>query len=333
MRFRPAILTPLCISFLFTPLYLLPAEAASAAQKVVVSFAGLNERLGALFVAKEQGIFQRHGLDVQLVHMRSGPVGIAALTTGDSQLHFGSATGASLGAMAAGLDLVFIAGLIKKLDGYFVVVPQIKSPSDLKGKNIGVVSIGGAVWMFTMLAFEHWGLNPERDNINFRVLPNDSVVAQAITTGTIDGANVAYTYGTNLERQGYRVLADLAKLDISFQGTGVLARRSFVQRSPEIAERALRAIVETIAFIQNPAHKAAVMQSLARWLRLPKVGDAEGGYEMMKGTYDRRIYPNVDGLRNVIRLLGKTNESIRRLRAEDIVDDRIVGKLEREGLF
>ena len=61
--------------------------------------------------------------------------------------------------------------------------------------------------------------------------------------------------------------------------------------------------------------------------------DAEAGYEMMKVLYDRRIYPSVEGLRNVLRLLGKSNEQIRRLKAEDTVDDRAVRKLEREGLF
>ena len=54
---------------------------------------------------------------------------------------------------------------------------------------------------------------------------------------------------------------------------------------------------------------------------------------MMKILYDRRIYPDVDGLRNVIRLLGKTSEQVRRLKVEDIIDDRIVRKLEKEGLF
>jgi hypothetical protein len=54
---------------------------------------------------------------------------------------------------------------------------------------------------------------------------------------------------------------------------------------------------------------------------------------MMKVLYDRRIYANVDGLRNVIRILGRSNEQIRRLKVEDIIDERIAKKLEKEGLF
>jgi NitT/TauT family transport system substrate-binding protein len=318
------------ISLLFSR----PLFAASAPAKAVFTFGGLNERSGVLFVAKDAGIFQKHGLDAEVVGVRSGPVGMSALAAGETQFHGGSATGASIGAMASGLDLVFIAGLINKLDGSFVVTPNIKTPADLKGKRLGVQSIGGGGWMFTLLALDHWGLNPERDNIQFRVIGDQAVTAQALATGgIIDGAYLGYTFGAHLERQGFRVLADLLKLGIPFQGLGIMGRRSFVDRSPDVAERALRAMVETIRFINVPENKAAVIKSLVRWLRLSKAEDAEPGYEMMKVLFDRRIYPNVDGLRNVLRLLGRTNEQIRRLKVEDMVDDRIVRKLEKEGLF
>jgi len=300
---------------------------------MVFTFGGLNERSGVLFVAKDAGIFQKHGLDAQVVNVRSGPVGMAALASGESQFHAGSATGASIGAMAGGLDLVFIAGLINKLDGDFVVAPSIRTPAELKGKRIGVQSIGGGVWMFTLLAFDHWGLDPGRDNIQLRVIGEQPVLAQALASGIIDGAYLGYTFGALTQKQGFRVLADLLKLGIPFQGLGIMARRSFVDRSPDTAERALRAMVETVRFINNPENKPAVVRSLVRGLRLNKAEDAEAGYEMMKTLYDRRIYPNLDGLRNVINLLGRTNEQIRRLKAEDIVDERIAHKLEKEGLF
>ena len=312
-----------------------PAEAQQSGKvsKVVFTFGGLSERSGVLFVSKDAGIFQKHGLDAQVVNVRSGPVGMSAIASGETQFHVGSATGASIGAMAGGLDVAFIAGLINKLDGAFVVNPSIKTPADLKGKTIAVQSIGGGIWMFTMLAFEHWGLNPERDGIKFRVVSDQAVIAQAIASGVVDGGYLGYTFGAQMERQGFRILADLAKLGIPYQGLGIMARRSFVDKSPELAEKALRATVETIAFINKPDNKSVVMRSLARGLRLQKLEDAESGYEMMKTLYDRRIYPSTDGLRNVIRLLGKTNESIRRLKAEELIDDRIVRKLEREGLF
>jgi NitT/TauT family transport system substrate-binding protein len=307
--------------------------AAAAPHKVVYTFGGLNERSGILWVARDAGIFQKHGIDPTIVNVRNAQVGMSALAGGETHFHVGSATGTSIGAMAGGLDLAYIAGLINKLDGAFMVNPSIKSPADLKGKRLGVQSIGGGVWMFSMLALEHWGLNPERDNIQFRIIGDQSVLAQAITQNIIDGGYLGYAYGAQLERQGYRMLADLMKLGIPYQGLGMIAKRSLIDRTPEIPERTLRAMVEAIAYTNNTANKAAVVKTLARELRLSKVEDAQAGYEVMRTLFDKKIYPNVEGLRNVVRLLGKSSEPIRKLKVEDIIDDRVVRKLEKEGLF
>jgi NitT/TauT family transport system substrate-binding protein len=311
----------------------LAARAASAPYKVIYTFGGLNERSGILWVARDAGIFQKYGIDPTIVNVRNAQVGMSALAAGETQFHVGSATGTSIGAMAGGLDLAYIAGLINKLDGAFMVNPSIKTPADLKGKRVGVQSIGGGVWMFSMLAFEHWGLNPERDNIQFRIIGDQSVLAQAITQNIIDGGYLGYAYGAQLERQGYRMLGDLMKMGIPYQGLGMIARRSLIDRTPEIPERTLRAMVEAITYVNNPGNKAAVVKTLTRELRLSKIEDAQTGYEMMRTLYDKKIYPNAEGLRNVVRLLGKTSEPIRKLKVEEIIDDRIVKKLEKEGLF
>ena len=308
-------------------------DGAVATHKAVFTFGGLNERSGILWVARDAGIFHKHGIDPTIVNVRNAQVGMSALAGGETQFHVGSATGTSIGAMSGGLDLVYIAGLINKLDGAFMVNPSIRTPADLKGKKIGVQSIGGGVWMFSMLAFEHWGLNVERDNIQFRIIGDQSVLAQAITQNIIDGGYLGYAYGAQLERQGYRMLGDLMKMGIPYQGLGMIAKRSLIDRTPEIPERTLRAMVETINYVNNPANKAAVVKTLAKELRLGKVEDAQAGYEMMRTLYDKKIYPNVEGLRNVVRLLGRSSEQIRKIKVEEIIDDRVVRKLEKEGLF
>lgn len=307
--------------------------AAAAPHKAVFTFGGLNERSGILWVVRDAGIFQKHGIDATIVNVRNAQVGMSALAGGETQFHVGSANSTSIGAMAGGLDLAYIAGMINKLDGAFMVNPSIRTPADLKGKKIGVQSIGGGVWMFSLLAFEHWGLNVERDNIQFRIIGDQSVLAQAITQNIIDGGYLGYAYGAQLERQGYRMLGDLMKMGIPYQGLGMIARRSLIDRTPEVPERTLRAMVETIAYITNPSNKNTVVKTLAKELRLAKIEDAQAGYEMMRTLYDKKIYPNIEGLRNVVRLLGRTSEQIRKIKVEEIIDDRVVRKLEREGLF
>jgi len=124
-----------------------------------------SKREGILIVASHQGFFRKHNLDAQLVLMPDAPLALSVLTAGDSQFYYGITSGASLGAILNGLDGVFVAGFINKLVGAFAVGRDIKTPADLKGKKIGVASLSGGNWMFTTLAFEHWGIDPKRDGI------------------------------------------------------------------------------------------------------------------------------------------------------------------------
>jgi NitT/TauT family transport system substrate-binding protein len=310
------------------------ASHAHAASQTVISYASFNERTaGALLVAEDQGFFRKQGLDVRLVYVRAGNVALSALAAGESQFYFGSGTGVTLGAVAGGLDGVFVAGLVNRLTGTFVVHPQIKTPAELKGRNIGVQSIGGGIWMITMLVLDHWGIEPKRDRINLRIVGDEAILAQALGTNLIEGTYLGYTFGSLMKRQGFNILADLATLKIPYQSTGVFVRRSFLNASPDIVEKVLRAMSQATAYIEKPENKTSVMNSLYKGLRLPRFQDAEEGYELMRTLYEQRIYPNAEGIRNAIRLLGSSNEKIRQLKAEDMVDERIVRKLEKEGAF
>jgi ABC-type nitrate/sulfonate/bicarbonate transport system substrate-binding protein len=327
----------LVLFFAFAPVKLSlgnsPSEAAQDLPKTVITYGALAEREAPLHVARHQGLFRKYGLDALAVHVRGAPIGLAAIGAGESQFWYGTASGVTLGAITGGLDGVFFAGLINKLTGTFVVSPAIKSPADLKDRTIGVTSMGGGIWMYTMLALEHWKIDPKRDKVKLRVVGDQAVIAQAIASGVVDGGYLSYTYASALERQGFRILVDFSTLDIPFPSVGLYGRRSFVNQWPATLEKTLKASTEAIRFIQNPTNKVEVMKSLAKGLHLQKVEDAQEGYDKVKNMFDVPIYTNIDGMRNAIRLLAFTNEKIGRLKAEDVVDNSIVKKLEQEGFF
>ena len=308
-------------------------HAAAPLVKVLVTTGSASEREGALYVAQDQGFFRRYGVDLTLVQARNGPVGMAALSSGESFMHWGSVSGANLGAISEGADLVFVAGFINRLTGVFAANPKIKSPTDLRGKSLGVNSLSGGTWIFTMLTLDHWGLSPERDKIQMRGLGDSSIVSQALLAGNVDAAYLSYSFAKVVENKDFRVLADLQKLPIAYQGTGIVTRRSTIVSSAATLENVIRGLLDGVAFIRNPENKSQVVRSLAKGLRLKRIEDAEEGYQSMLGLYERKIFPSVDGVRNVIRLLGAGNENIRRLKAEELVDDSVVKKLEREGRF
>jgi len=88
-----------------------------------------------------------------------------------------------------------------------------------------------------------------------------------------------------------------------------------------------------VAYFQDPANKQSVVGLLTKWLRLTRAEDAVAGYEAMRPLYSRRIFPTVDGVRNTVRILSRLDPKFSKLKAEDLVDERIVRKLEREGVF
>ena len=98
-------------------------------------------------------------------------------------------------------------------------------------------------------------------------------------------------------------------------------------------ESVIKASLDGVAFIRNPENRPQVVKSLAKGLRLRRIEDVEESYQSVIGIYEKKIYPSVDGVRNVIRLLDTGNEKIRRLKAQDLVDDSVVRRLEKEGRF
>lgn len=309
------------------------ARAAQPLTKVMMTSGSFSEREAAMYVAQDQGMFRRYGIDLTFVTVRNGPVGMAALASGESQLHSGSATAATLGSAAEGMDLVYVAGLINKLIGNIMATPKIKIPADLKGKPIAVTSASGGSWMFTTLALEYWGLDAKKDGISFRILGDESVRSQALANETIAATHLGYAFSAPLIQKGFTNLGDLAKLPIPFQSTGILTTRRFMASSPEVIENVLRGLTDSLAFIAQPENKPIVLKILMKRLRLQSVEQAQEGYDILPHIYEKKLYPRVDGVRNVIRLLGQTNEKIRKLKAEDLVDDRFVKKLEKEGRF
>src|SRR5688500_4529967 len=256
----------------FTIALVIGVSAVHAATQTVISYASFNERTaGILLVAEDQGFFRKQDLDARLVYVRAGNVALSALAAGESQFYFGSGTGVTLGAVAGGLDGVFVAGLVNRLTGTFVVHPQIKTPAELKGRNIGVQSIGGGIWMITMLVLDHWGIEPKRDGMNLRIVGDEAVLAQALATNIIEGSYFGYTLGSILKRQGFNVLADLADLKIPYQSTGVFVRRSFLKSSPETIEKVLRAMTEATSYIERTQIMTSLLNSLCTVMRLPRI--------------------------------------------------------------
>ena len=319
------------LALLFLTLKLSFAQAADL-PLVRIAYGAFNEKILALWTGVEQGFFRKHGVNVELITIRTGGQTVAALASGDVQIAF-TIPGSVLNAFAGGIDVTFFGGIVNRADGDFVVAPSIRRAEDLRGKRLGVQSIGGGVWSLSMLALEHLGLEPTRDNITLLVLGDQAVLPQAMATGRIDAADLGYTFSALLKQKGFPVLLDIGKAPIPYQGLALAARRSHLKQNPQVVDSILRGVLESVAFIQNPIHREVVVRSLAKNLRLTNAKDAESGYEVLQWLYSLDIRPNVKGIQNMQRLLSVTNPKVAGVKVEDVVYEAAVERIQQSAFY
>ncbi|HUK40867.1 MAG TPA: ABC transporter substrate-binding protein [Candidatus Acidoferrales bacterium] len=301
-----------------------------ARTKVVIGYASMSSVVTTLWVAQEKGFFAKNGIDVQTIFIPGSPTLIATLNTGDVQFGYTGGT-ATLGAAVGGLDIKILAAFSNFIQTDFVVRPEIKSPGDLKGKRIGVTSIGGTGWMSAMLALEQIGLNPDRDKILFAAFGDQRVISQALETGTIQGASLAGVFSQRLKRSGYNFMAEVDRIPLV--GTSVVVKGDYLANHQAVARNTLKALIEGHGFLLNPANKAAVMEIMTKKLGITDPQAAQDGYEDYVRRTDHRAFVIIDGLRNIQRFMKVRNPKIGEINLDRLVDESILREFEKSGFL
>ncbi len=310
-----------------------PAIASAAELPLVrIAHGAFSEKIAVMWVGAEQGIFRKHGVNVEVIAIRSGPQTMAALASGDIQIAY-TIPGSVVSAAASGMDVAFFGGIINLAEGDFMGAKNIHRAEDLKGKRLGVQSIGGGTWSNSMLAIEYLGLEPNRDKITVLVIGDTPVLAQSLMGGGIEAAYLTYGYSKPLKEKGFPLLLDMAKAPIPYQGLAPATRRSYLRQNPQIIDALMRGFVESIAFIQQPGNKETVLRSLMKSLRLKNLRDAETGYESLQWMYTLNIKPNVPGIANMQRLLALSNPKVKNVKVEDVVDEAPWQRLEKSAFY
>ena len=311
------------ISLVFQSVDNFHAHAAAPPFKVIVGYAALNARISALWIAEEQGLFAKYGLDAQPVYLRGAPTLVAGLASGDMQLGR-SGGSAMLAAISGGYDFKLVATFSSHNTYDLIARPTIKRAEDLRGKTFGLTSIGGTTWMGALLWLEHFGLDPQRDKILLQ--------AQAVETGIVDAAVLDGVFSRRLKQKGFTVLGEYSDLNQRIVGQAMIAPHAFLQQRPDIVESYLKAEIEALAFALAPKNKPSVLKTLARRLRTDAAG-AEDGYQDLLVGVDRKPFASLEGLRNVQRMLKLRTPKVGEIKVEEVVDNRIMRKLDESGFI
>jgi ABC-type nitrate/sulfonate/bicarbonate transport system substrate-binding protein len=309
-----------------------PLSAGAAAPKIVLAHGALNARIAPLWIAHEQKFFAKYGVDSAVILVRQIQIMVSGLGTGEIDIALTSGS-TLLGAAAGGLDAKMVAALNAKVTYDLVAAPGIKTPKDLRGKRFGIQAFGGGLWMGAMLGLEYLGLDPQRDNINVLQIGDQSVIAQAIEAGSIDAAALDGVFSRRLKQKGFTILAEFSQANIPTIGLGLVAKNAFIRERQDALEGVLRGLSESVVFILSPKYKPVVLKTIMQHLRISDPAAAEEGYQDLVTGLERKLLPSIEGLRNTQRLLKPRNPKLETIKVEDLIDDRIVRRLEESGFI
>ena len=295
-----------------------------------IAYGTTGENPTALWIGVEQGFYRKHGVNAEVLYMRSGPLAMSALASGDVQMVFTSANNVLNGA-AAGLDVAVVATVIPKAEGAFVARPEIQRPEDLKGKFVAIQSVGGGGWANNMLALDYLNLDPERDRIQFLVFPDQASRVQALEIGRVQAAWLGYTFSDVLKKKGFVVLVDLGKAPIPYLGTSLVTRRLNMRHDPKAVEGVIKGTLDAVRFVLNPQNRTVVVKTLMRRLRLGRLEEAESGYNSLVTTYAADLRPNAEGVNKIYKILSKANPNLQKIKPKEIIDDAMIKRIHESG--
>lgn len=295
--------------------------AADSVSKIRFAYGAINAYMASTWIAKEQGIFRKHNVEVEPVFIIATQAAQAMLA-GEVQVGLIGPTHV-VNAVVAGGDMVMIMGNQNRVRYQLVAHPSIKRPEDLKGKKVGIgASMAGLATLAAIMSLEHLGINYRRDGITLLPTGAEPLRLAAVKSGVTQATVIAPEISKAAVSEGFPILVDMAKLNIPFQASGLVTQRKILRSDPHMIDRVGRATVEAIQYIATPANKARVVQSLMKNLKVTDKERAEAVHAELVEDLPRSICPTVPGVRSIMKLMVDLgiNPKAANLKAEDVVD-------------
>jgi NitT/TauT family transport system substrate-binding protein len=280
------------------------------------------------WVAKDAKIYEKNGLDVQLILVKgSGQTSTAIL--GGSLFAAPVALPTVMLADLGGADLINVAHTVPGVQSKLLVKPEIKRPEDLKGKKIATSSLGSlGDFLFRYILRKH-GLDPNRD-VTWLSIGTPPERLQALVSGVIDAADLSYPADAQGVRMGYRILFD-ARKEVVYPSMSVVTRRKNIQEDRDTVARLVKSHVEGIAYFK--AHKDFSMKVLSKYLKINDRNLLEGSYEIFKQDFISVPYPITNGLEATYDYVATTKPEIRNHKPEEFVDPSFIAELDKSGFI
>jgi ABC-type nitrate/sulfonate/bicarbonate transport system substrate-binding protein len=304
---------------------------AQQPQKITINFPTRSGASWPLFIAKEGGHYQKHGLDVNLV-FANHPAGVAMVISGEAQMTSYSLESA-MQASARDSSLVMVGNSLSKAVFALMGRKELNSARELKNKRIAVSQIGDPPYNYGIALLRKFGLNardvqwvPIGTDVNGRVA--------ALESGRVDATLLTAPAYFKLESAGYKTLANLVDYDDIFASTMYVMKKTVVSANPKLPELLIKAHAEAIKqFYEDKALAVQAYQVYDPQAR----ADVERFYDIYKNgnLFERVPYVVAPAFKAVIDQQSDP-QMIALMKGVDykkVVDNTTVDRLVKEGYF
>ncbi len=309
-------------------LVLLAATAAAQELKrITMGYPSLAFTQSHIWVAKEQGLYKKYGLDVDPIFLRGGQVATQALAAGEPPIvNVGTVIQANL----TGYNLVLIASMENKFYQLVFVRPGITNLEQLKGKKLAISGFGSITHYAAQILLKHLNLEVNKDVVLVPGGP-DAERLGAMSAGTVDASFFNLSTAPIARKMGFVDLLQIADLGVEVQGNGLATSRAYLKTNRDTVKNAMKGYLEGIHFIY--ANKAESQKVFAKYMRTSDAAVLESSYQNYVKTIARKPVFTPKGIQFILDMLAPQMPQARTAKPEQFFDASLMNELDKEGFF
>lgn len=319
------------LAFLLSLVFFSPTPVLSegrALKKIYVGVPAVSMGNMIIFFSKEAKLFEKHGLDAEVVVMQGSGIASRALVGGSVEIS-PIATPTVIHAVLAGSDMVVLAHTMPGVVQSLMVKPEIKKAEDLRGKAIAVTTFGSLTDFLVRHLAKQKGLNPDKDFALLQI-GGDAERLLALKQGKVQAAALSHPAFILAQRTGFSLLWDFFK-EVEYPWSEIASRRSIIRQDRDLIMRYMRAHVEGIAlFKKEPEFAKKVIK---KTLRLDEDELAQESWELFAKYRLAAPYPDIKGMKTSYEYVALTRPDVYKHKPEDFVDASFVEELEKSGFI
>ena len=303
-----------------------PTTHAQTLKRIKIGYPSLSFRQSNVWVAKEMGLFNKYGLEVEPILFRGGQVATQALVGGDPPIvNIGTVVQATI----QGHNVVLVAAVETKYDLIIFTRSGITQMEQLRGKRLGITGFNSATHYASIILARH--LNADLKEFTLIPAGLDTERIAAVNSGVLDATYIATSAAPLARKAGLQELVQIGDLGVEVQGNGFATSRAYIASNRDTVKSALKGFVEAIYFIY--ANKKDAQRVFSKYMRSNDPAVLEDSYNGYIKSIPKKPYPTLKGIQFMLDVLTPTLPQAKNFKPEQFVDLSFLQELEKEGFF